>query len=227
MVSKVTIGDIRGLLMDSDKRPVLRLLPEMDEVCRGYALAHLGDIEAIASQVWVLNVTDWIRGQKIISFNLCKTLDDSGLGRELHEFALKITEDLLRPHEKQGGQVFKESWKLLEVKRRWIKGEVSDEELREARAASSSAYSATYGAASRPGYSAARSADRAADTAVYWAGSRTASWAASWATYWAADTAAERKKQVELLGDTMEDTVGIERGFKGENLESKVSKGGQ
>jgi len=217
MVSKVTIGDVRGLLVEADKRPVLRLLPEMDEVCRRYALAHLGDIEAIASQVWMLNATDWIRGQDELSWNLCKTLDYSGLDRELHEFAIKTAEDFFIFKKKQGGQVFKESWKLLEVKRRWMKEEVSDEELREARAASasSSAYSSV-------------------DTVAYWAVNGAADKAAYMAAYWdayratdrATDRAAERKKQLELLGDILEDAVGIERGFKGESLESKVSEGG-
>jgi len=207
MVSKVTIRDIRGLLMDSDKRPVLRLLPEMDEVCRGYALAHLGDIEAIVSQAWMLNATDWIRGQKKISFNLCKTLDYSGCNKELHEFALRIVEDLFNSHEKKGGQVSKESWELLKLKKRWIDGQVSDKELREARIA----YWDTY-------------------LATGWAAYGDADWAAygvaSLDAYWAAYRAAEANNKLELLGDMLEDSIGIERGFKGESLESKVSEGG-
>jgi len=211
MVSQVTIGDIRGLLVDADKRPVLRLLPEMDEVCRGYAIAHLGDdgcsLEDITEQVWVLNVTDWIRGQKTISFNLCKTLDYSGFDRELHEFALRIAEDLFNSHEKKGGKILKGTRELLEIKRRWIEGEVSNKELREDRIAYWDAYKDTgdwevFGAAS-------------------WAAYGVAYGAASLDADWAAYRAAEAKNKLELLGDMLEDSVGIKRGFKGESLDSK------
>jgi len=206
MGSKVGLGDIRGLLVDADKRPVLRLLPQMDEVSRGYALSHLGgdgcSIEDIASQVWTLNVTDWLREQKKISRDLCKDLDLSGFDMALHEFALRIAEDLFN-HEKKGWKVSKESWDLLDIKRRWIKGEVSDEELREAkdayRVGASAASWAVYGAA-------------------YWAAYRVA--------YHAAYSAADRKRQLELLADILEDSVGIQRGVEEKSLESKVLAGG-
>jgi len=219
MDSKVGLGDIRGLLVDSDKRPVLRLLPDLDEVSRGYALSHLGDAEAIAKQVWVLNATDWLRGKDEISWNLYKTLAYNGFSRVLHEFALKITEDFLVSHKKQGGQVLKESWELLLLKRRWMEGEILDEELDNARTAE-------------------RAASRAAHMAAYWAANRVAHMAAYWVAYWAAymaaymaadgaaDWAADKKKQVELLADILEDSVGIERGVEGKSLESKVLTGG-
>jgi len=219
MVSQVTIGDIRGFLVDADKRPVLRLLPQMDEVCRGYVIAHLGDIESIAGQVWLLNTTDWLREQNEIYGELYKTLDYMGFPRVLHEFSMKIAEDSLRSHEKQGGQVLKTSWELLKVKRRWMEGEISDKEFDDARAAY------------RVGD---KAADRAADWdvgwAAYWAASRSAYQAAYWAAYGTADvsaySAAYRKRQLELLADILEDAVGIKRGFEGKSLESKVSEGG-
>jgi len=215
MVSKVTIGDIRGLLVDADKRPVLRLMPEMDEVCRGYTIAHLGDAETIASQAWMLNATDWIRGQKKISFNLCKILNSGGFNRELHQFALRIAEDLFNSHEKQGIKILKVTCELLERKRRWMEGEVSDKELNEARVVCLDAYGAVGWDVDWAVYGAVYSAtDWSADWAAYGA--------ADWAADWAADAAVVIKKQLEWLGELLEDAVGIERGFNGESLESKV-----
>jgi len=228
MVSKITIGDVRGLLMNADKRPVLRLLPELDEVSRGYALAHLGDAEDIAKQVWLLNATDWIRGEYDILLNLCKDLDYSGFDRELHTFSLKIAEDALKDsskktHDKQGCKVLKEGLSFLDSKRKWINGEVSNKELRKRiyelwdvyRAANNQSNWATYWAAYKIASSAASlSAEEAAYNTI------------SWAVYRTEYRDEERKKQLELLGDILEDSVGIQRGFEGESLESKVSEGG-
>jgi len=220
MDSKVGLGDIRGLLVDSDKRPVLRLLPQMDEVSRGYALSHLGDAEAIAKQVWVLNATDWIRGHYEISWRLCKDLDLSGFDRALHEFAMKIAEDLFNFHEKKGWKVSKESWELLKVKRRWIGGEVSDEEFKKERVAYRSASWVAYWAVDLIAYWAAdMDADLAANLAI--------SWAAYYGpSYYGPSWVGEEKRQVGLLGDMLEDAVGIERGVEEKSLESKVLTGG-
>lgn len=43
MGNKMAIGDMRGILMNPDKRLVLLLLPQMDEILREYAIAHLVD----------------------------------------------------------------------------------------------------------------------------------------------------------------------------------------
>jgi len=219
MGSKVGLGDIRGLLIDSDKRPVLRLLPQMDEVSRGYAIAHLGgdgcSIEDIANQVWILNTTDWIRGLDYIPWILCKNLDYSGFDGALHEFAVKVAEDFLVSHEKREGEALKESWDLLELKRKWMEREISDKELEKARAADLAAFWDAYGVADRAAYWAA---DRAAEEAAY----KTISWAVHRAEY----RDVEKKKQLELLGDILEDSVGIQGGVEGKSLESKVLEGG-
>jgi len=238
MGSKVGLGDIRGLLVDTDKRPVLRLLPDLDEVCRGYALAHLGgdgcSLDVIADQVWLLNAIDWLRGQDEISWSLYKTLDYSGLDRELHEFAVKVAEDFLVSYEKQGGQVLKESWELLGVKRRWIEGEISDKELKDSRDAYWAADWAALGAASWLAYRAAYwvadmaadlSASLAADLAADGAAEMAADGAAEMVVYTAADGAAVQKGQVRLLVEMLEDSVGIERGVERKSLESKVLSG--
>jgi len=211
MGSKVGLGDVRGLLVDADKRPVLRLLPQMDSVSRGYAIAHLGDdgysIDDIAEQVWVLNATDWLRGQDEFSWSLFKDLDSGGFSRALHEFAMKVAEDFLRTEEKQGQKVSKESWELLGVKRRWIEGEISDKELKDSRATDWAANGAVYRAA-------------------FWAVDRAVDRAAYMAAYWAAYSAADRKRQLELLADILEDSIGIQRGVEEKSLESKVLAGG-
>jgi len=226
MVSKITIGDVRGVLMDSDKRPVLRLLPELDEVSRGYALAHLGDAEDIADQVWLLNATDWIRGGDYLTGYLCEDLVFTGFSRVLHEFALKVAEDFLKSREKQGGEILKKSWDLLGVKRRWLEGEISDRELEKARDAEGYTYWTVGWAADRDAVSAAdMTAYRSADMTAAELVSRAAVGTTSTATDWAAYRAAVQKKQLELLGDMLDDSVGIQRGVKEESLESKVKKG--
>jgi len=239
MGSKVGLGDIRGLLVDADKRPLLRLLPQMDEVCRGYALAHLGDagysIEGIAEQVWLLNATDWMRGVDKLSWSLYKKLNHSGFSRVLHEFAMKIAEDFLRDREKQGQKVLKESWDLLQIKRKWMEGQVSDKELDNARNAFRDADWAAYWAAYRAAnwdadWAADLAANWDADWAAYWAADRVAYAAAYWAASriadWAAHGAAVQKGQMDLLGDMLEDSVGIQRGVEEKSLESKVLAGG-
>jgi len=224
MGSKVELGDVRGLLMDADKRPVLRLLPQMDSVSRGYAIAHLGDdgcsLEDIASQVWTLNATDWLRGQDEFSWSLYKTLAYSGFDRALHEFAMKVAEDFLRDRKKQGQKVSKESWELLHLKRRWLDGEVSDEELKDSRDVYRDSYTDVEVVAY---WAASRIADWAASFAAYWAAVR----AIDWATVRAADGAAVQKGQMDLLGDMLEDSVGIQRGVEEKSLESKVIEGGE
>jgi len=234
MVSEVTIGDIRGLLLDTDKRPLLRLLPRMDEVCRGYAIAHLGDIgrsiEAIASQVWLLNAIDWMRAKNEIYWRLCKTLAYSGFDGVLHEFAMRAAEDLLVFHGNQGGQDLKESWELLQLKRRWIEGEVSKEELDKARTVS---WDASIHEKLDLNVAAAMAAFWATDTASYRAASRAVDWVVFHAAYRSTLSAekrstkrsVEKKRQMELLGDMLEDSAGIQRGVEGKTLDSKVFSG--
>jgi len=220
------IGDIRGLLSESDNRFVLRLIPDMGEVCRGYTLAYLGDTETIAKQVWILNATDWMRGKNEISWSLYNSCNDNGFYRVLHEFALKLAENLLVSHKKQAGEVLEECWALLQLKRRWVDGEASNKELDRAIIACWDAH---------------RAAEERVNVAVsrvaYWAGDRDAYFAASRAGYWDANYAAtraaswdvgwaeKRKQHVELFADMLEDSVGIERGVEEKTLDSKVLAG--
>jgi len=230
MVSQVTIGDIRGLLMDSDKRPVLRLLPEMNEVCRGYTIAHLGDagysLEDIANQVWMLNVTNWIKRQDELSWNLFKDLYFYGFERELHEFALKTAKHYLLYYNKKGERVLKKSVEILKAKRKWLDGKVSTFKFMKMLIAYNNLD--YYGDYLGAYYTAASAADGDACKAARQTMYTIASWATEFTTYAEFDATfqTEINKQFHLLADMLEDTVGIERGFNGESLESKVFEGG-
>jgi len=93
----------------------------------------------------------------------------------LHEFACQCAEDALALVE----QPDERSVKAIEAKRKWLNGEVTDEELASARAAS--------WAASR---AASHAVAYAASWAASWAAVRSASRAAAWAAQDAASAAA-------------------------------------
>ena len=100
----------------------------------------------------------------------------------LHEFACRCAERAL----KKAKVTDERSWNAIKVKRAWLKGEATDEELAAARAAAAAAWAAG-----------------AAGAAAWAAWAAGAAWAvAAWVAAWAArDTAAaaERKLQVADL----------------------------
>ena len=75
----------------------------------------------------------------------------------LFEFACWCAENALRRERRQGREPDERSWKAVEMRRRWLRGEATDEEL---SAAWSAAESAAWSAAAR---SAARSAAESAE----------------------------------------------------------------
>ena len=81
----------------------------------------------------------------------------------LHEFACWCAERALRAERKAGQEPDKRSWEAIRVKRRWLKGQVTDEQL-----------SAAVSDAAR----AVRAAVRAAASAAAWAAASAAAWAA-------------------------------------------------
>jgi len=88
----------------------------------------------------------------------------------LHEFACQVAEEALEKH----GVTDERSWKAIEVKRLWLKGEASDKEV---IAAASAAW---YAAAAADAAYTARSASRsAARYAARYAASRSAAWLAA------------------------------------------------
>ena len=112
---------------------------------------------------------------------------------DLHELACKFAESVLHLFEKEYPNDLRLR-KAIEAKRKFIKGEISKDELAAARAAASAAAwdaaRAAASAAARAAASAARYAARAAADA--------ASDAASAAT-WAAARGDERQKQLEIV----------------------------
>jgi len=203
MVNEVTIGDIRGLLLNSDKRPVLRLLPEMDEVCRGYTLSHLGDAETIAIQAWVLNATDWIKLGDSPGYKLLLTLFDCGYSSELHNFALKAASESIKKRTELYGDKLKNAKELLRLKMEWIKGNVSDFELDNARGDYKRTTFGSLGQTSQ--------AHWGVHSIIYWAAHRSPVRAACDVLYWNGVYMGDENKLnlLNLLADILEDSTGI------------------
>ena len=103
----------------------------------------------------------------------------------LHEFACAVAMDALHLTEARGAGVDPCSWAAIETKRRWLRGEATDAELRAAqsaarRAARSAAWRAE-SAAWSAAWSAARSAAWRAESAA-----RSAAQSAAWSAAWSA-----------------------------------------
>ena len=105
----------------------------------------------------------------------------------LHEFACRVAEKTLLNERKAGREPDERSWKAIEVKRKWLKGEATDSELKAARAAAGAAR--VVGAVAW----AARSA--------WVAGAAGAAWAAAAAAGAAAARIEQIKTIKELLGE--------------------------
>ena len=114
----------------------------------------------------------------------------------LHEFACWCAERALKAERKAGREPHPDSWAAIEVKRQWMKGEATDEQLTAARAAAMDAWSAA-GAA----WSAAWAARYAAMDAWY------AAWAAGLAAMdaaWSAAEDAQNRKLEQMLSALLE-----------------------
>lgn len=108
--------------------------------------------------------------------------------RTLHEFALWCAEGVLQAERKAGREPDARSWEALAVKRRWLDGQATDEELHAARAAAR--------AAGREAAQAAQAAQVAREAAqVARAAARAADWAAGREAVWAAALEADREDQ--------------------------------
>ena len=81
----------------------------------------------------------------------------------LHEFACWCAERALRAERKAGREPNKRSWEAIHVKRRWLKGKASDEELGAARATRAA------GAAAKDAWAAWAARDARAAGAAAWA----------------------------------------------------------
>ena len=107
----------------------------------------------------------------------------------LHEFACQVAEEALKEH----GVTDERSWKAIEVKRLWLKGEATDEELKDAWAAADAAASAARSAAADAAWSA-------------WFAARSAAWYAAEATAWYAAEAAARSAARSAAGSAARST---------------------
>jgi hypothetical protein len=112
----------------------------------------------------------------------------------LHEFACRCAEDALKLINKPDPR----STEAIRVKRLWVKGEATDEEL---AAAWDAAWAAARAAACTAAWAAARAAACTAAWAAAWAAARAAAWAAARAA--AGDAALDG--QVKLLIDMLTD----------------------
>ena len=137
----------------------------------------------------------------------------------LHEFACRCAEDALSRIDNPDPR----SINAIVVKRRWIAGEATDEELAAAEAAAWVARTSAQDAAEAAAWVARTSAQDAVEAATLaaqtatWA-ARTAAWAAqaaTWATWTAARTAAQdaaeaaaRNAQVDMLTQMLREYVG-------------------
>ena len=108
----------------------------------------------------------------------------------LHEYACRSAEWALAFVALGGATIDPRSLAAIEVKRRWVRGEATDEDL-----------DASWAAA----WAASRAAAWAAARAAAWDAARAASWDASWAAAWDAswDAAYDRRIEdlVALLGE--------------------------
>jgi hypothetical protein len=114
----------------------------------------------------------------------------------LHEFACMCAETALLKERKAGREPDTRSWKAVEAKRKWLRGEITDKDLSEAYAAARSA--AWVAAANIEARSAARATARAAVEAAM-----TAAWAVKVA---AADEQVQMlKRLIEAEGGGQDD----------------------
>ena len=110
----------------------------------------------------------------------------------LHEFACICAERALTLADVKDERC----WNAIKAKRAWLRGEISDDELKAAwNAASAAAWDAAWAAASAAAWAAARAAARAAASAA----ARAAESAAAWAAARAAERRWQRKKLIEIL----------------------------
>ena len=97
----------------------------------------------------------------------------------LHEFACWCAEEALERERAVGREPDACCWAVIEAKRQWLRGEITDKEL-----------AAAWDAARAAAWAAARGAARDAASAAAWAAAWGAAWGAARAAAWAAASAA-------------------------------------
>jgi hypothetical protein len=114
--------------------------------------------------------------------------------KDLHEFACQFAETALHAERAAGREPHPDSWKAIEVKRRWMAGVATDEDLSAASATAwDAAWATAWDAAWATAWDAARDAAWAAARAARdaaWAAASAAAWGAASAAAWGAARAA-------------------------------------
>lgn len=152
------------------------------ETAEGRAkLARIAAIRDEWTALDVLNLPDVSAADKLWSV-LREEFIDAPI---LHEFACRYAEYALSFADNPDPR----SIAAIDAKRKWLRGEIKDKELRAARDAA--------GAAARD---AARAAARAAARDAAWA----AAWAAAWDAAWDAARAAATEHEIEMLRELLE-----------------------
>jgi len=110
-----------------------------------------------------------IRGNDKLVCSRRKVLWMADAERTLHEFACWCAESALKRERKAGREPDKRCWNAIKVKRRWLKGKATDDELTAAAAAYWAAAGAAYWTAAVGSIVGSIPSARAAAAAAYWA----------------------------------------------------------
>ncbi len=152
-----------------------------------------------------------LEGIDILCARRRKVLAMSDATRVLHEFACWCVEQALLRERELGREPDRRSWDAIEVKRKWMNGEATDEELEMARIAAYDAERETSYAARAVARFAALAAALAAARAAAWVAARDTVWNAVWAAAGAAaltaTCAAARTAQNAKLEEMLNDLL--------------------
>lgn len=146
--------------------------------CREYTRNRITKLFAGREALSALNVLEL---DIPASDKLWAVLREEMLSAEaLYEFACRVAEHALMKARKEGREPDLRSWAAIAAKRKWLRGEITNDELDAARdAARAAARDAARDAARAAAWDAARAAARDAARDAAWA--TAVSWAVSWA----------------------------------------------
>jgi hypothetical protein len=178
----------------SDKVLVWQWLPECTKVKVGQTQTVEGPLELCDNDMYAsrraLDALQYAEGTVICQLGLSgKVLAMADATEALHEFACWCAEEALLRERAAGREPDKRSWAAIETKRKWLKGEATDEELVTVGLEAWDAARSAVGVASviKAAWSAAWSATLGDAQDVVWAVWEAAwesAWSAAWNTAW-------------------------------------------
>lgn len=151
--------------------------------------------------------------RRILRAQRCKVLAMADATRVLHEFMCWSGEQALLGERALGREPDKRSWAAIETKRKWLRGEATDEELDAARVASrgaswtEAACAATNAAARGSPWTHVTTAASIVASAAAWTEVGDADSAADRAATWAVAWAAQNAKLEEMLNDLLKESA--------------------